>query len=172
MPAEIARVNFGDILQAIEDKLVADLVVADRSQVVWAIDDDEPQFSGVRDILLRARGARKTGHDGGAWDFRMVRLVDVYARAQAIDDPGGGAKEFVKAQFVLHDLVLSSLCADPDGHPEDFWPTDANGNLLTTQAIVLAKDLGPERRQTKDSAWGDTVCTLEVHYLPKLILKK
>lgn len=160
----VARVNFGDIMKAIEDKLVADDVI-NSDLILWAVNDEAPQISADRDVVLRAGRAVPIPADGGAWDFRYVRNVDVYVRSHAIRDTGGSHKSWVKDHFALMDTVLNSMITEsPDyGH---FWPSNGTDHL-TTMPITVHSDLPPQR-PSEQAGWGDSVCTLEIHYMPLL----
>lgn len=161
----VVRTNFGVIMQAIEDKILADEVVADADLITWAVTDSIPQLSGPMDILMRAGRAMLTSYDGGAWDFRVTRFLDLTIRSQSVKDTGGTSKSWVKEAFILGDALLKSMLTEGPlyGH---FWPSDGTGHL-TSEPIRVHVDLPPERR-TDQQLWGDYVCTLEVHYMPEL----
>lgn len=163
----VARVNFSVIMQAVEDKLIADAVVSDVSLITWSVNDNVPQLSGPYDILIRARNASPISGfptDGGAWDFRLSRHLDIYVRSQSVKDAGGGNKSWVVSHFALSDLILNSMLAET-GYGT-FWP-EKNGEFLTTMPIKVFTDAPPERK-SDGSVWGDSVCTLEVHYMPNI----
>ena len=155
------RCNFGQILQAVEDKLVSDAVVVDPTQIVWAVNNNVPQFISDFDIILRAMSGYRLLTDGGAWDFRWSRQIKVYIRSQSIRDMGAGNKEWVTAQFVLADKIINSVAKD------SFTPKDGLGRNLTTKSLEAIMDDGPERAND-DGTWGMSVCTIEAHYLPKI----
>ncbi len=152
------RCNFGDVLQAIRDKLVTDAVVKDRGQVIWTANDDVANLISTWDILLKAATGINEDLDGGSYDFRMVRLIDVRVRTQSIKGPGQTNEDWVTKQFILHDQVLASI-----GHGQ-FTP-QKSGKDLTVCAIKTRSDLAPNRSQDA-STWGDSVCILEARYLP------
>lgn len=161
----VSRVNFSVIMQAVEDKLLADSVVGDASAITWAVNDNVPQLNSAYDVLLRARNAVPVdGHtlDGGGWDFRLSRYLDIYIRSQSVKDSGGSNKSWVIAHFALSDAVLNSMVGNNPG--AIFWP-EKNGEFLTTMPIKVIADASPERKNDS-SVWGDSVCTLEVHYMP------
>jgi hypothetical protein len=154
------RVNFGEILQAIEDKLVSDGIVT-PDQVVWSVNDEQvPHFSGEWDILLRAVHGFGDTKDGGDFDFRVTRIVEIRLRSLAITDSAATNKQWVTDQFIKHDKILNAV-----GNGR-FEPV-VRGKKLTLQSIKLRSDLAPERKGTRDT-WGDSVCALEARYLPKV----
>jgi hypothetical protein len=153
------RVNFGDIMQAIEDKLVADGVVTSADQVSWAVNDVLPQLACEKDILLRARTASRMQEDGGVLDLRYSRILDVCIRSQAVMDPGASNKTWIKAHFVWAEQILGSIGGS------EFIPQDNLGNSLTTQSIMPVNDLAPQRPAGM-AMFGDSVCSLEITYLP------
>ena len=157
------RCNFGDILQAIEDKLVEDEAVTDRSQITWAVNNIEPpQLNTQFDVILRAHRGFRSSEDGGSYDVRFVRFIDVRLRTLCIMDPGGGSKDWLKRQFLIEDRILNCI-----GNSE-FFPKNAQGYNLTNIPIVPISDLAPEKSGGHPSSWGVSVCTLEAHYLPLL----
>jgi hypothetical protein len=156
-----ARINFGDIMQAIEDRLVLDGVVNNAAQISWGTPGNVPQLSGPFDVLLIARSAQHTPYDGGASDLRLRRLLDVWYRSQAILDPGGGYKSWIKETFAAGDKIIDSVGDD------EFWPEDTDGNLLTIESIKLVGDVAPDY-PTGDAVFGDYVGTLECKYFPKV----
>lgn len=160
--AEVIRVNFSEIMQSIEVKLGA------ISIITWAVNDHVPQLVSGHDILLRARSATPIPYDGGSWDLRVSRFIDIILRTQSIKDSGGNNKGWLIDHFAMADKILDLLMNDDEYGT--FWPTDENGNFLTTKAVDLAKDVPPERR-SDSSAWGDSICTLEIHYMPKVVPK-
>lgn len=156
-----ARINFGDIMQAVEDKLVLDVVVDDRTQITWGTPDNVPQFSGPFDVLLIARNARHEPYDGGAGQLMLRRYLDIWTRSEALGDAGGGMKEWIKSAFAKADQIIDSVGND------NFWPQDIAGNLLTIESVKLTGDV-PPARPNNGSAFGDYVCTLDVCYFPKI----
>jgi len=155
------RVNFGDILQAIEDKIISD-GIATESQIVWSVNDEQiPQLNGQWDILIRAANGFGDTKDGGDFDFRCSRIVDIRLRSLAIQDMGASNKQWIKDQFVRHDQILNSV---GNGRFEPI----SDGKKLTLQSIKLRSDLAPERKGTSD-VWGDSVCLIEVRYLPLVV---
>lgn len=156
------RVNFGDILKAIENKLIADNVVQSEGQIIWSVNDDQiPQLTMQWDILLRAANGFGDTKDGGDYDLRCSRLVDVRIRSMSIADMLASNKAWITEQFIRHDQIINSI-----GNGR-FEPLDANGKKITLQSIKLRSDLSPERKGTQDT-WGDSVCILEIRYLPKV----
>lgn len=156
-----ARINFSEIMQAVQDKILADGIIADASQCTWATPDNVPQLSGPFDVLLIARNGNHTPYDGGAGQLMMQRHLDIWYRAQAITDSGGGLKEFVKATFAAGDSIIASV-----GH-DNWWPTNTDGELLTIESVKLAGDV-PPARPNNAGAFGDFVATLWVLYFPKI----
>lgn len=154
-----ARVSFGDILQACQDKLLADGVVTDAAQVTWGTPTSIPHFTAPFDILLVARNGTHHGYDGAAADLRMRRMIDVYYRSEAIRDPGGGWKSWLIETFAKGDSAINSIGNN------NFWPADVLGNLLTIESIKLVGDAAPEY-PAEASVFGDYVCTLEANYYP------
>jgi hypothetical protein len=161
MPYANARVNFGDILQAIEDRLVVETVVADRTQITWGLPEQIPQFSGPEDVLLVARNGQHEARDGGAAQLQMLRYVDIWYRSQALPDSGGGWKEFIKAAFVTADKIINAVAQD------GFWPEDDLGNLLTVEPIKLVGDVPPDYVKP-GSTFATYVCTLSCLYMPNI----
>lgn len=153
------RLNFGEVLQAIEDKLVDDGVAIERNQVTWTVNDTLPHLTMQSDILLRVRSGALIDMDGGPWDYRWSRLVDVFYRTQSIPDPAGNNKSWVNETFVAIDKILDSVAKSA------FTPKDNLGKDLTTAPIKAIGDIAPTRTGSMTS-WGEWVCTLEVHYLP------
>jgi hypothetical protein len=153
-----ARVNFGDILDAISAKLVADGIGTD-SQICWGLPDQVPEFCSPFDILLVARNGTHDKRDGGAAELRMNRMVDIYYRSQGTPDPGGGWRAYVAAVFIAGDTVINSVGND------EFSPEDADGNLLTLETIKLVGDSAPDYPRPA-SVYGSYVCTLEIAYFP------
>lgn len=162
------RCNFWQILQAIETKFVNDGVVSDVSLITWTVNDTVPQLSSPQDILLRSRGGVLDPEDGGGWDLRVRRIIDVYIRSQSIKDTGGNNKAWVISHFTLADNILNSLVTEA-GYGT-FWPTDSAGNFLTTMALKFADDT-PPTREDDSTTWGTSVCSLEVHYMPLITPK-
>jgi len=162
--AGVTRCDFSDIMQAIEDKFLADAVVADASLITWAVNDNVPQLSGPFDVLMRARKGMPTPTDGGAWDFRELQYVDITIRSQSIKDSGGSNKGWVKTQNALSSGIINSLLTESPNYGH-FWPSNSSGDLLTVSPLKVHFDLPPERK-TDQEPWGDSVCTLEIHYMP------
>lgn len=156
-----ARIDFGAIMQAVEDKLVADSVVEDRSQITWGKPDNVPQLSGPYDIVLVPRNGTHSIYDGGAAQLPMQRHIDIWYRSEAMSDQGGGLKEWIKAAFIKADQVIDSVGND------NFWPEDADGNLLTVESIKLVGDAEPSR-PGNHTAFGSYVCTLDIKYFPAI----
>jgi hypothetical protein len=156
-----ARVNFGDIMQAIEDKLIADEVVASAAEVTWGKPSNVPQLSGSSDVVLIARHGQHSPYDGGAGQLPMIRRVDICYRSESVADPGGGFKTWIKSTFVIADEIIDSVGNDL------FFPEDTDGNLLTIESIKLVGDVEPDHVRNA-SAYGDYVCTLECKYFPKV----
>lgn len=157
------RCSFSDILQAIEDKLVADEVVTDRTQITWAVNNIEPpQLNTQFDVILRAHKAFRSSQDGGSFDVRFVRYVDIRMRTICIMDPGGGNKTWIAEQFGIEDRILNSI-----GNSQ-FFPKNGNNQNLTNIPLMPMADIAPEKSGGHPSSWGVTVCTLEAHYLPLL----
>lgn len=152
------RTSFGEILKAIKNKLIADAVVKDPTQIIWAVNNNVPQFIGDFDIVMRAMSGYRLYTDGGSWDFRWSRQVRISIRSQSIRDLGADNEAWVTAQFILADQIIDSVAKD------SFTPKDNLGRNLTTKSIEAIMDDGPER-QNDDGAWGMWVCTLECHYL-------
>jgi len=157
-----ARISFGDILTAIENQMILDGVVSDPSQITWGNPEHIPQLSGPFDILLVGRNGQHTPYDGGGFDLRMKRMVDVWLRAEvAVPDPGGGFKTWITQMFDQGDGVIGSVGTD------DFWPEDVDGNLLTIASIKLVGDAAPDYAAL-NAVYGTFVATLEVIYYPKV----
>lgn len=167
----VARVNFGEIMAAIEAKLIADGAVADASQVTWAVSEKNiPQLTGPFDVLLRARPATIIPQDGGAWDFRLQRYVDITIRSLSIKDSGGNNRKWIADQFILEDKILDSMLNEGPNYAT-FWPSKTMPSgareFLTTMPVRVVNSAPPERLNDA-TAWGDSVCTLEIHYMPLL----
>lgn len=156
-----ARVSFGDILQAIETQLVSDNVVNSDAQICWGTPRNVPQFSGPFDILLVPRNGTHEGRDAGSGQLQMLRLVDIFYRSEAIADPGGGYKSWIIEVFEAGDAIIDSVGDD------NYWPEDANGNLLTIESIKLIGDVAPDYIQA-GSVFGDYVGTLSCLYFPAI----
>lgn len=156
-----ARIPFGDVLQAIETQLVADGVVVNAAQVAYGTPQNIPQFSGPFDVLLVARNGMHDGKDGGGAQLEMLRMVDVWYRSEAVADPGGGFKAWVRETFVKGDAIIASVGTD------EFWPQDNLGNLLTVESIKLIGDSEPAY-PTAGSVFGTYVATLSCLYMPSV----
>lgn len=161
MPLQNARVNFGVIMQAVEDQLVDDGVVDNADQVTWGTPGNIPQFSGSFDILLIARKAQHVPYDGGAGQLMLTRYLDLWLRRQSIADPGGGFKQWIMDTFAKEDEIIDSVGND------NFWPESDLGDFLTVESIKLVGDVPPEHSKN-EIAFGDCVCTLEVKYFPDI----
>lgn len=155
------RIPFGDILEAIEKKLVLDNVVGDPGQIAWGTPRNVPQFSGPFDILLIARNGHHDPYDGGPAQFPIRRYVDIFYRSQAVADSGGGYKEWIKSVFVAGDEIINSVAND------NWWPTDIMENLLTVQSVKFIGDAPPDYI-TPGSVFGDYVCSIECIYFPAI----
>ena len=159
-----ARVSFGDIMQAVADQLLADEIVNDPAQVVWGNPKNIPQFSGPFDVLLVARNGRHEGRDGGGGQLQMLRMIDVWYRSEAVQDPGGGYKAWLTETFEAGDTIIDSIADD------DFWPEDDDGNLLTIESIKLVGDVEPAEPKP-GAVYGDYVCTIACLYFPATTMK-
>jgi hypothetical protein len=160
------RTDFGAILQALEDKLVFDGVVADRTQVVWGVNKEIPQLISTFDIVLQATtgigaGEGGGGMDGGSYDFRIYKLIDVRVRSQSISDPLASWKTWVTQQFQLENRILNSI-----GNNQ-FTPQDDNGNNLTVCPIKVRSDLSPAHEDLTGT-YGSFICILDVRFLPNI----
>lgn len=163
----VKAVNFGDILAAMRDQLVADEVVTDASQVKFIARayQELPKVQGDFDILLRPRGMSpdQANVQGGGRDSTfLTRYVDVTIRLRenldAIDSDEAFFTRETAGFFAVEDLVLDSL--------HMLHPEDANtGDVLTHEPIRLATETDPSRSPA-DYGWGEASMIFEVKYKP------
>lgn len=156
-----SRVNFGDILDAISAQLLTDGVAENASQITWGMPDQIPQFAAPFDVLLVARNGQHEVMDAGPGQFQILRYVDIYYRSQAIADPGGGWRAYIRAAFVTADKIFNSVSQD------GFWPEDANNNLLTVEPIKFVGDVPPDY-PAPAAIYGSYVATVSCLYMPKI----
>jgi len=163
-----ARINFCDILEAIEIKLVMDSVV-DVDKIAWGMPDSVPPFVSPFEILLIVRNGEHTRYDAGAGQLPMERKVEILYRSQAPEDYRSqdaktrrtALKTWMRAKFTKGDQIINSVGSD------SFWPQDSDGNLLTLQAIKLDRDAAPNH-PNNSTLYGDFVCTLVCVYFPEI----
>lgn len=156
-----ARIPFGDVMQAIENQLIDDLVVDNPAQITWGIPSSVPQLSGPYDILLVARHGLHDTRDGGGAQLEILRMVDIFYRSQQIADAGAGFKSGIKEMFVKGDQIIASVGTD------EFWPEDALDNLLTVESIKLVGDAEPDY-PSKGGVFGSYVATISCLYMPNV----
>lgn len=161
--AGVKRTNLSEILQAVEDLLVAEEVVPDASHVRWLARDDDPDhLAGELDLLLRY-GARVPlslkEQGGGRFGATLEGRVEVYVRNAYSVDQAGTDKEWIKKNDALIDTLLDLLW--------QFHPEDAEQNVLTVEAFRLTQ-VQPPRRHRDKKQWGKCACALAFEFLPKI----
>lgn len=161
MPFPNSRVSFGDVLDAIAAKLVADQVVPSLDKITWATPKNHPVLEGASDLMLVTRGGKHEGKDGGPAQFQVLRYVDVWLRSQVITDPGVALKEWIRGMFVTGDKVLDSIGCD------GFHPEDGARNLLTVEPIMLVEDQPPDYT-ISGAVYGECVAVLSCLYMPHI----
>lgn len=165
--AGIKAVNPGDILQAMENKLIADGVVPSADPIYWLMEDQEVEgnATGKHDILLRAVNRRiddpaQTG--GGRIGMRYELLVEVRLRTIVMLDRVGTDKVQLIDHWNQEDGIISAF--------EMFAPTDTGdntGNALTVGAMLWDRGDLP-RRVIELKGWGASIGVWRCVYLPKL----
>jgi len=153
-----ARIKFSDIMTAISNQLVDDAVVPDNNFVSWGTPDNTQPFIGNFDVLMVARAGVPRKRDGGPADFQIERLVDLWYRSEPNSDSQSSFQTWLKTTFAAIDNILNSVGSG------GFWPEDADGNLLTIEAIDLETDSPPN--YSRGSVFGDYACTLRCIYYP------
>lgn len=160
-------INPGDILQAMENRLIAAGVVATADPIYWIKDGDEPiaKPSGKRDILFCV--SRKVVNDlsqigGGRMGFRFELFVEVRLRTIQVLDRVNTSKDMLVEHWGIEDTIIDALLR--------FFPTDTGdntGNAMTIQGLMLDSTIPPHPDRTTPK-WGESIGTWRVHYLPKL----
>lgn len=160
---EIKNTDIAEIAQAVEDKLVAKLVVDDRSQIVWSIDEFPEHVKGDYDIVLhiaREQNVDSQSSGGGRLATWASRIVDLFVRTSFAGTPLGNDKEKIKKHVRVERRLLDAL----DGK----WLDDADQNQLLTKPInwLGATPGTRELRKPAKNLWMHTGFSFEFHYRP------
>lgn len=167
MAVGLKGTNPGEILQAIEDKLIAMEIVPTADAIYWVKDGDEfpEKPTGKRDILLcvtQQAPDQGSQRGGGRMGFRFTLLIDVRLRTSVQLDRVNTAKDALKAHWIEENTILNALLR--------FFPTDTGddtGNALTIEGLNLDWDTPPHPDRMTPK-WGVSIGRYRCHYLPAL----
>ena len=163
MPTGTIRSSLVPILQAIAGQLVNYGVLSDASRAIITIQPDFPHFGAEHDILIRPGNFiinRAMNAAAGRVATECIRTVTTVCRTRLNLDEAGRDKVWLtdaaKGHIVFEEFTVDAL--------EEFWPADANNNLLLNEPMRLIRMDGL-RKDTTQPQWGQSALDWEIKYL-------
>lgn len=167
--AGIVACNPGDILQAMENKLVADAVVPTADPIYWLMNAQEIEGNptGKHDILFRCvrRPVKNPAQiGGGRIGLQFELFIEVRLRTIMLLDRIGTDKDQLIDHWNQEDAIISSF--------HRFFPSDtgnaATGNLLTIEGLLWYDGEVPAQ-DMELKGWGGSFGIWKCTYLPRLV---
>jgi hypothetical protein len=158
----VLRASLTAILPLIETQVVA-VTGLSSSQVYSTAQKNPPIYEGDHVVQIRPTGftvQTDQSFPEGRLDTRITRdlAVKVVTRL-GLDEPDRDRvwlEDQTLGHIVLEESVINAL--------QNFWPTDVNGNVLTTNPIQLAPASDPETEED-EPGWGSSLVTFQVSYI-------
>jgi hypothetical protein len=160
-PPTVLRTNFGKILLALRDAVVAGTGL-DVSHVLVTCRGDVPHYSGDQDVLLWSGGERSDWeqiNSAGPLDDRRVRRLRIVMRTRVVLDPAD--QDLIRltednlGHIALEDRTLDSV--------QLFFAQDDDGNSLSATAVVVG-DLTDATPDPKQPEWVQSTFDVSVPY--------
>ena len=172
MAAQI-RSNFGAILEAIKNQLVAEIEIP-AERVLIVVRRNVPHFAADQDIVLRPLGFRvdrQITDQTGRFLTAIVRRLEVRARTRLTLDEASRDEQWLLHETLGH-LALEEGIVDA---LQEFIPldNDVDQNALTYEPILLSDGTDPEQMPDRGQPtdWGESRLIFDVPYVMSLTLE-
>lgn len=159
--------DIGEITQAVEDKLLAkiiiDEVVIDVSQIIWAVDEFPPHVKGNYDIVLRPsleQNVMPVDDGGGRQALRCSQILDIFVRTSSGLAVLGNDKVRILKQVAVERAVLDALAGK--------MLANASGLDLLTMPLKWRNTsaASKDKQVAAKNLWERSGLSFEVHYRP------
>ncbi len=162
----VLRPSVGDILKAMESKLLVNGVIKDATQFIVTMRGDPPHLVAKFDVVVKVSryfSIKPRSEGGSRWDTVITRTIFVQARTLFAGSGAGNDKDWAYAHYPREDALLDAL--------HEFHPEDEDGNVLLVVPMTLSSGEAAEREMPSASggaAWADSVFGLDVTYYPNI----